>query len=84
MLLIPQEIFVNQSHLPTYSSPAIEAHIHRIPGLSDNFIYLNDDVMFGEEVWPEDFFTNQQGQKVRYHKPCSINVLVSKPGEATL
>ena len=58
---------MNQSHLPTYSSPAIEAHIHRIPGLSDNFIYLNDDVMFGEEVWPEDFYTNQQGQKVRFY-----------------
>ena len=62
---------MNQSHLPTYSSPAIEAHIHRIPGLSDNFIYLNDDVMFGEEVWPEDFYTNQQGQKVRLYRYCA-------------
>ena len=45
-----EEIFVNKSHLPTFSSPAIEAHIHRIPGLSQNFIYFNDDVMFGKEV----------------------------------
>jgi len=44
------EIFVNKSHLPTFSSPAIEAHIHRIPGLANRFIYLNDDVMFGKEV----------------------------------
>ncbi len=61
-----QEIFPNRSHLPTYSSPAIEAHLHRIPGLSQNFIYLNDDVMFGEEVWPEDFYTLQRGQKVSH------------------
>jgi hypothetical protein len=25
-------LFPNQTHLPTFSSPAIEAHIHRIPG----------------------------------------------------
>ena len=60
-----QDIFLNQSHLPTYSSPAIESHIHRIPGLSKNFLYLNDDVMFGDKVWPEDFYTLRGGQKVR-------------------
>jgi UDP-N-acetylglucosamine-lysosomal-enzyme len=58
------EIFQNQSHLPTFSSPAIETHLHRLPGLSDKFVYLNDDVMFGNEVWPEDFYTRSNGQKV--------------------
>jgi len=57
-------IFVNKSHLPTFSSPAIEAHLHRIPGISKKFIYLNDDVMFGKEVWPDDFYTHSDGQKV--------------------
>ena len=36
----------------------------RIPGLSRKFLYLNDDVMFGKEVWPDDFITNSNGQKV--------------------
>lgn len=58
------EIFVNHSHLPSFSSPAIESNIHRIPGLSDKFIYMNDDVMFGKEVWPDDFYTYSSGQKV--------------------
>ncbi|XP_028409646.1 N-acetylglucosamine-1-phosphotransferase subunits alpha/beta-like [Dendronephthya gigantea] len=58
------EIFTNQSHLPTFSSPAIESHLHKIPGLSKKFIYLNDDVMFGAEVWPDDFYTHSKGQKV--------------------
>lgn len=61
-----QEIFLNASHLPTFSSPAIESHIHRIPGLSDKFLYLNDDVMFGAQVWPDDFYTHSKGQKVSY------------------
>lgn len=59
-----QEIFPNKTHLPTFSSPAIEANIHRIPGLSKKFIYMNDDVMFGREVWPEDFYTQATGQRV--------------------
>lgn len=59
-----QEIFQNQSHLPTFSSPAIETHIHRIPGLSQKFIYLNDDVLFGKDVWPDDFYSHSKGQKV--------------------
>ena len=32
-----EEIFVNKSHLPTFSSPAIETHIHRIPDLSERY-----------------------------------------------
>lgn len=59
-----QDIFQNRTHLPTFSSPAIETHIHRIPGLSQKFIYLNDDVMFGRDVWPDDFYTHSKGQKV--------------------
>ncbi len=59
-----EELFLNKSHLPTYSSPAIETHIHRIPGLSTKFIYMNDDVFFGDDVWPDDFYTHSKGQKI--------------------
>eukprot|EP00039_Didymoeca_costata_P011413 m.160069 g.160069 ORF g.160069 m.160069 type:complete len:1577 (-) comp15166_c0_seq2:5-4735(-) len=59
-----EDIFENKSHLPVFSSPAIEANIHRIPGLSENFIYLNDDVMFGTPIWPDDFYTHGKGHKV--------------------
>lgn len=64
-LLPAQEIFENKSHLPTFGSPAIEANIHKIPGLSDKFIYMNDDVLFGVDVWPDDFFSYSTGQKVK-------------------
>jgi len=58
------DIFRNKSHLPVFSSPAIESHLHQIPGLSKKFIYLNDDVLFGTEVWPDDFYSPGTGQKV--------------------
>lgn len=63
-LVSHEDIFLNKSDLPTFSSPAIESHIHRIPGISDKFLYFNDDVMLGAEIWPEDFITQAGGQKV--------------------
>eukprot|EP00042_Codosiga_hollandica_P052484 m.666937 g.666937 ORF g.666937 m.666937 type:complete len:1519 (-) comp58506_c0_seq6:3156-7712(-) len=71
--VVPHEdIFLNKSHLPTFSSPSIETHIHRIPGLSKYFLYLNDDVCFGTEVWPDDFYTHAGGQKVYLAWPVPV------------
>jgi hypothetical protein len=54
--IIPHSmIFKNQDHLPTYNSHAIEANIGRIPGLSDRFLYANDDAMFGSNITKNDF-----------------------------
>lgn len=50
------EIFQNTSHLPSFNSHAIESQIHRIDGLSEQFIYLNDDMLFGRPVVPGQFF----------------------------
>ncbi|XP_012264034.2 N-acetylglucosamine-1-phosphotransferase subunits alpha/beta isoform X2 [Athalia rosae] len=63
-LITHEDIFLDHKDLPTFSSPAIESHIHRIPGLSDKFLYFNDDVLLGAEIWPEDFVTKAGGQKV--------------------
>jgi len=43
--------------LPLFNSHAIESRIHRIPGLSEEFVYLNDDMFFGRPVAPKLFFT---------------------------
>lgn len=40
-----------------FNSHAIEADIHKIPGLSEQFVYANDDVYLGNDVFPRDFFT---------------------------
>ena len=50
--------------LPTFSSCTIESLIHRIPNLSKNFLYLNDDIFLGAHVYPDDFFTESDGIKV--------------------
>ena len=33
--------------LPVFDSGHIESYLHHIPGLSERFLYLNDDVFFG-------------------------------------
>jgi hypothetical protein len=52
-----REIFGDTGTLPTFNSQAIESRLHRIPGLSEHFLYLNDDVFLGRPVSPELFFT---------------------------
>lgn len=59
-----EEIFLNKSHLPVFSSPAIESNLHRIPGLSKKFIYFNDDVFLGMKVFPEDFISLRGAQRL--------------------
>lgn len=43
-------------YLPTFNSHVIEAHIHKIPGLSENFLYFNDDVFVARPLPKEHFF----------------------------
>jgi len=53
-----REIFGDTGQLPTFNSQAIESRLHRIPGLSEHFLYLNDDVFLGRPVTPDLFFTS--------------------------
>ena len=57
-----QEIFKGyESYLPTFNSRSIETMLWRIPGISERFIYLNDDFCLIQPVSHNDFF---RGEKV--------------------
>jgi hypothetical protein len=43
--------------LPTFNSHAIETGLHRVPDLTEHWVYLNDDVFLGRPVRPEIFFS---------------------------
>ncbi|HWH27089.1 MAG TPA: stealth family protein [Pseudolysinimonas sp.] len=51
------EFFADPSHLPTYNSHAVEAQLHRIPGLSEYFLYSNDDMFIGRPIYPDLFYS---------------------------
>ena len=50
--------FIPEEYLPTFSCQAIEWNLHRIPDISENFVFFNDDVFMIKETKPTDFFVN--------------------------
>jgi hypothetical protein len=52
-----EEFFADPSVLPTHNSQAVECQLHHIEGLSEHFLYSNDDMFFGRPVSPDLFFT---------------------------
>ena len=56
-LIDHRDIFLDHENaLPTFNSLSIESVLWRIEGLSEQFIYLNDDCALIRPVTPNDFF----------------------------
>jgi hypothetical protein len=49
--------FSDPAALPTYNSHAVESQLHHIPGLSEHFLYSNDDMFFGRPLKASMFFS---------------------------
>ncbi|MCV2353335.1 Stealth CR1 domain-containing protein [Paucibacter sp. B2R-40] len=56
LTVIDHSALIPAGALPTFDSGHIESYIHRIPGLSERFLYLNDDVFLGSPVSLDDWF----------------------------
>lgn len=52
------------SILPTFSSNVIESYLHLIQGLTDIFIYMNDDFFVRSTIHPSDIFTPEHGPRL--------------------
>jgi hypothetical protein len=55
--IINHNEIISSDYLPTFNSHVIESFLHKIPGLSEHYIYFNDDVMLLRPTKPTDFFT---------------------------
>lgn len=69
--LVNHEDFIPSQFLPTYNSAVIERYIHKIPGLSEHFVYFNDDFYIIDNIKKERFFQNGL--------PCDIAVFDYNP-----
>ena len=58
--IIYHDEIIEEKYLPTFNSHTIQARMHRIPGLSDNFIYLNDDFIIGKRTLWQHFSKNNK------------------------
>jgi hypothetical protein len=51
-----REIFSDPAALPVFNSHALSTQLHHIEGLSEHYLYFNDDILLGRPVGPEQFF----------------------------
>lgn len=49
---------IDNNYLPTFNSAAIEVNISKIDGLTDKFVYFNDDTFIISPMKERDFFVN--------------------------
>lgn len=77
-----RDIF-DADELPVFNSHAIESRLHRIPGLAERFIYLNDDVFFAGPVRPEDFYTGA-GQLKYFPSKATIDPAPGRPDDVSV
>lgn len=54
--IVKHEDFIPHEYLPTFNSNTIEMNFFQIPGLSERFVYFNDDMFILKETNESDFF----------------------------
>ena len=65
LVLVKHEDYIPKEFLPTFNSCTIELHFHRIKGLSEHFVYFNDDMLLNGPVTPDYYFKDGI--------PCDLN-----------
>lgn len=62
--IVRHEDYIPKEYLPTFNSAVIELYLHKIEGLSNHFVYFNDDFYLIDDVRPNDYF--------KHDKPCDM------------
>lgn len=58
LTIVDHKEIMDEKDLPTFNSQAIEMNLHKIPGLSEHFVYFNDDMYLINKTKKECFFKN--------------------------
>lgn len=76
--IVTHDQIIDPAFLPTFNSHVIESALHHIPGLSEHYLYLNDDVMFLRPAAQTDFFSNDG----KAYVPVAKSILPNGPRKA--
>jgi hypothetical protein len=55
--MVNHEDYIPQQFLPSFNSNVLEIYLHKIPDLSEHFVYFNDDFFITDSVSEKRFFT---------------------------
>lgn len=58
-IVVTHDQIIPKEYLPTFNSCTIELFLHKIPGLSDYFIYFNDDIFPVNYCRQDSFFDSK-------------------------
>lgn len=56
--LVHHKDFIPEQYLPVFNSNLIEIYMHKIPDLSEHFVYFNDDIFIIDHLPQSRFFQN--------------------------
>lgn len=70
--VIAHKQIIEEQYLPTFNSHVIEAHLHKIPDLSEHFIYFNDDIIPARPLRRTHFFQTN-GLAILFASNKSLN-----------
>ena len=74
---------IKKAHLPTFQSNAIEVNLHRVPNLTEKFVYFNDDMGLISPTCPSNFWTEKDGyfmfptMEVKCRSKCTSDLLMN-------
>lgn len=67
--IVNHKEMIDEKYLPVFSTTAIELSLYRIPGLTEQFVYFNDDMFVNKAITPKDFFLNGQPKDIGLMSP---------------
>jgi hypothetical protein len=67
--LVDHKDFIPAKYLPTFNARPIELNFHRIPSLSEHFVYFNDDMFLLRPITPALFFRENLP-----YLPCDMKI----------
>ncbi len=79
LVLVNHKDYIPQELLPTFNSCTIELHMNKIKGLSEQFVYFNDDCYLNGPITPEYYFKN--GLPCDRNKESFFNVARYSPND---
>ena len=56
LVMVKHSDYIPMELLPTFNSHTIELYMHKIPGLSEHFVYFNDDFYINAPITPDYYF----------------------------
>lgn len=75
LVIVKHEDFMPKEFLPTFSINPLELNFHRIKGLSEQFVFFNDDFFLVKPTKPTDFF------KKGLPRDCFIETVLMSNGK---